>query len=34
MVYYGLADEHVRLLLEVALQHARHGRTETPAGGR
>lgn len=29
LVYYSLADAHVRLLLDVALEHTRH----EPAGG-
>jgi len=34
MVHYRLADEHVRQLLEVALQHAEHSKLIHPEGGR
>ena len=30
MAYYSLTDGHVRMLLDVALEHARHG---DPTGG-
>lgn len=30
MIYYSLADSHVRLLLDLSLEHIRHGR-ETEA---
>ena len=32
MVHYRLADEHVRQLLEVALQHAEHSELIHPEG--
>jgi DNA-binding transcriptional ArsR family regulator len=32
MVHYRLADEHVRQLLEVALQHAEHSKLIHPEG--
>jgi ArsR family transcriptional regulator, lead/cadmium/zinc/bismuth-responsive transcriptional repressor len=33
MVYYRLGDDHVRQLLEVALQHAQHSSLLHPVGG-
>ena len=32
MVYYRLGDDHVRQLLQVALQHARHSSVLEPVG--
>jgi DNA-binding transcriptional ArsR family regulator len=31
-VYYALDDAHIRLLLDVAMQHATHGRENGPRG--
>lgn len=32
MVYYSLADSHVRLLLDLSLEHLRHDRDAAPEG--
>ncbi|KWX03141.1 Transcriptional regulator [Carbonactinospora thermoautotrophica] len=34
MVYYRLADAHVRMLLDLYREHLRHGQAEPGPGGR